>query len=160
MNVFKALFPLIAILVLVGCNQKMDSNTILENAETRTEIINAIAGNHGYMSEFMEVMQESDHAMEMMQGNQKMMGHMMKGSGMQMMMKDSMMMKNMMQGMMKNGKMMGKMMQMMHKKGMMSEDCMQSCMNMMKEKGMDMKGMGMMGDGTMKSTGDGHSGHH
>ena len=56
--------------------------------------------------------------------------------------------------------MMGKMMQMMHKKGMMSEDCMQSCMKMMEKKGMDMKGMGMMDDGAMKSKGDGHSGHH
>ena len=85
---------------------------------------------------------------------------MMKGEGMQMMMKDSIMMTTMMHNMMKNGKMMGKMMQMMHKKGMMSEDCMQSCMKMMEKKGRDMKGMGMMDDGAMKSKGDGHSGHH
>ena len=47
--------------------------------------------------------------------------------------------------MMKDGKMMGNMMKTMHEKGMMSEDCMQSCKQMMEEKGMDM--MGMMDDG-------------
>ena len=49
-----------------------------------------------------------------------------------------------MQSMMKDGKMMGNMMQMMHKKGMMSKDCMESCKQMMGEKAMDMKDMGMM----------------
>ena len=85
------------------------------------------------MIEFMDAMQTNDHAMQMMQGDQKMMSHMMKGEGMQMMMKDSTTMTNMMQNMMKNGKMMGKMMQMMHEKGMMGEDCMESCMDLMKE---------------------------
>lgn len=53
----------------------------------------------------------------------------MKGEGMQMMKTDSMM-----HSMMKDGNMM----QMMHKNGMMSEDCVKSCMSMMKDKGMNM----------------------
>lgn len=56
---------------------------------------------------------------------------MMQGEGMQMMMRDSTMMHSMMNGMMNDGKTMGTMMKMMHKKGMMTEDCMQSCMQMM-----------------------------
>ena len=78
----------------------------------------------------------NDHAMQMMQENKVMMGMMMKGEGMQMMKKDSMM-----QSMMKGGNMMGNMMQMMHKNGMMSEDCMKTCISMMKDKGMNMEQM-------------------
>lgn len=137
----------IGLVSLSSCNQKTDPNAMLENSETRTELFNAIASNHNYMMEFMENMQGNDHAMQMMQG-----------SGMQLIMKDSMMMKNMMQSMMKDGKMMGSMMKIMHEKGMMSEDCMESCKKMMGDKGMDMKGMGMMDKD--KKSGDDHSGHH
>ena len=122
---------------MISCNQSADANTMLENSETRKEVMSSIAGNHNYMNEMMKNMKNNDHAMQMMQGNQMIMGHMMQGNGMQKIMKDSMMMKNMMQNMMKDGKMMGNMMQMMHKNGMMSEDCMLSCMKMMTEKGMD-----------------------
>ena len=72
---------------------------------------------------------------------------MMQGDGMKIM-------KGKMMGeMMKDGKMMGMMMKMMQEKGMMSEECMQSCMKMMGDKGMD------MGDMDMKE-GDGHSHEH
>lgn len=154
---------------LSSCNQKVDPNAMLENSETRTELFNAIANNHGYMTEFMDNMQGNDHAMQMMQGNHEMMGNMILGSGMQMMMKDSMMMKNMMQSMMKDGKMMGNMMQMMNEKGMMSEDCMKSCKKMMGDKGMDMKGMGMMDENELDAIEQGelelsksqsHGNHH
>ena len=143
----KTVTIIISVLVLVilsSCGQKTDPNAILENSETRMELFEAIASNHGYLTEFMDNMQDNDHAMQMMQGNHKMMGNMMQGVGIQKMMKDSMMMKNMMQSMMKDGKMMGNMMKMMHEKGMMSEDCMESCKKMMGNKGMDMKGMGLM----------------
>ena len=129
---------------LSSCEQKTDANAVLENSEMRTELFDAIASNHAYMSEFMDNMKNSDHAMQMMQGDQNMMGSMMKGNGTQMMMKDSMMMKNMMRGMMNDGKMMGNMMQMMHEKGMMSDDCMKSGMKMMGDKGMDLKEMNKM----------------
>lgn len=138
------IFLAIGMVTLGSCNQKTDINTILQDKETRAELFDAIASNHGYMMEFMDTMQDNDHAIQMMQGNHKMMGNMMNGGGMQMMMKDSMMMKTMMQSMMKDGKMMGNMMQMMHEKGMMSEDCMESCLTIMGDMGMDMKGMGMM----------------
>ena len=149
------IFLTIGLLTMNSCNQKTDVNSMLKNSETRTEIFDSIANNHKFMTEFMESMQSSDHAMQMMQGNNNMMGTMMQGESMQMMMKDSMMTKNMMQGMMgnmegrqsmtkemmKDGKMMGTMMKMMYEKGMMSEDCMQSSMNMMGDKGMDLNGM-------------------
>lgn len=124
----------IGLLSLTSCNQKTDPTAMIENIETRTELLNTITSNHNYMTEFMDNMQGNNHAMQMM-------------------MKDSMMIKNMMQGMMKDGAMMGTMMQMMHKKGIMSEDCMQSCMKMMGEKGMDMQNMDT-------STKDEHIKHH
>jgi len=123
---------------LNGCKQSTDVEALLQNEETRSEILKDLVQNHDYMMEFMEQMQGSDHAMQMMQGNKKMMGTMMKGQGMQMMMGDSTMMHSMMNGMMKDGEMMGEMMQMMHDKGMMSEECMQSGMKMMGDKGMGM----------------------
>lgn len=126
----------IGLLSLNSCKQESDPQALLENLETRTEVFNAITGNHDYMTEFMANMHNSDHAMQMMQGE-----------GIQMMIKDSMMMKNMMGNkpmmhsmmdrMMKSPETMGSMMKMMHEKGMMSEDCMESCSKMMGEKGMN-----------------------
>lgn len=145
------IFLTVGFLTMYSCNQKTDVNAILENPETRTEIFDSIANNQKFMTEFMEDMQGSDHAMQMMQGNKKMMGSMMHGEGMTMMMKDSMMMNGMMgnmegrqfmmNGMMNDGKMMQNMMKMMHEKGMMSEDCMESCTKMMGDKGMNMGDM-------------------
>lgn len=148
MKTLVIIFSVFGLITLNSCNQQTNVQALLENAETRNEIVKTIAGNHDFMTEFMSTMQDNDHAMQMMQGNKMMMGKMMKGQGIQMMMKDSTMMKqmmgnkqmmhSMMQGMMKDGKMMGNMMKMMSEKGMMSEDCMQSCMKMMGDKGMDM----------------------
>ena len=89
------IFSLIAITALNSCNQETDVKTILEDSETRTELFDAIAGNHSYMTQFMDKMQDNDHAIQMMQGSHKMMGNMMQGGGIQMVMKDSTMMKNM-----------------------------------------------------------------
>lgn len=156
------IISVIGLMALASCNQGTNPKAVLENEETRTEMFDAIANNHNYMTEFMDIMQGNEHAMQMVQGNHKMMGNMMKGDGMQMMMmKDSMMMMNMMQSMMKDGKMMGNMMKMMHEKGMMSEDCMEFCKQMMGEKGMDMEGMGMMDSkAEMESEKDDHAEHH
>lgn len=149
----------IGLLSLSSCKQETDPLALMENPETRTEVFNTITKNHDYMTEFMESMHGNEHAMQMMQGNKKMMGSMMQGDGMQMMMKDSTMMHSMMNGMMNDGKMMGTMMKMMHEKGMMSEDCMESCSRMMGEKGMDMQGMNKMDD-TDSPTKDDHTEHH
>ncbi len=146
----------IGLLSLNSCNQKTDPTAMLENSETRTELFDAITSNHDYMTEFMGSIQENNHAMQMMQGNKKMMGTMMQDGGMKMMMKDSMMMKSMMQGMMNDGNVMGTMMQMMHKKGMMSEDCLESCKNMMAEEGLDIIEQGEMELSKSQSHGDHH----
>lgn len=107
---------MIGLITLNSCTQEPDVKAMLENSETRSEIIKAISDDHNLMTEFMENMQGNNHAMQMMKGDKKMMGMMMKGGGMQMMMKDR--------------AMMGTMMGMMHKEGMMSKDCMQSGMKM------------------------------
>lgn len=150
---------IVGLVSLNSCNQQADPQAVLENPETRTEVFNAITKNHDYMTEFMESMYGNQHAMQMMQGNKKMMGSMMQGEGMQMMMKDSTMMHSMMNGMMNDGKMMGTMMKMMHEKGMMCEDCMESCSKMMSEKDMDMQGMNKM-DNMDNPTKEDHTEHH
>ncbi|QHI36576.1 hypothetical protein IMCC3317_19390 [Kordia antarctica] len=150
MRTLVIIFSIIGLITLNSCKQETDVKAMLQNSETRSEVIKTIAENHDFMTEFMENMQGNNHAMQMMQGNKKMMGTMMQGEGMQMMMKDSAMMKQMMgnkqmmHSMMNDGKMMEKMMKMMHEKGMMSEDCMESCTKMMGEKGMNMQGMNNM----------------
>jgi hypothetical protein len=149
----------VGLLSLNSCKQETNPQALMENPETRTEVFNAISKNHDYMTEFMESMHDNQHAMQMMQGNKKMMSSMMQGEGMQMMMKDSTMMHSMMDGMMNDGKMMGTMMKMMHEKGMMSEDCMESCSKMMGEKGMDMQGMDKMDDMDSPTKGE-HTEHH
>lgn len=131
----------IGLVSLTSCNQKADTKAMLENSETRTALFDSIASNHNHMTEFIKNMQGNDHAMQMMQGNQMIMGNMMQGQGIQMMMNDSMMSINMMNSMMKDGKMMNQMMQMMHNEGMMSEDCLNSSMKMMSDKGMNMGNM-------------------
>ena len=68
----KTVTMIISVLVLVilsSCGQKTDPNAILENSETRMELFEAIASNHGYLTEFMDNMQDNDHAMQMMKGN-------------------------------------------------------------------------------------------
>jgi hypothetical protein len=149
----------VGLLSLNSCKQETNTQALMENPETRIEVFNAISKNHDYMTEFMESMHDNQHAMQMMQGNKKMMSSMMQGEGMQMMMKDSTMMHSMMNGMMNDGKMMGTMMKMMHEKGMMSEDCMESCSKMMGEKGMDMQGMDKMDDMDSPTKGE-HTEHH
>jgi len=112
------------IVTLNSYTQKTDTNVMLQDSKTRTEIFTTITENQDYMTEFMENMQNSQHAMQMMEGNQKMMGNMMK---------------------------------MMHENGIMSEDCLQSCIKMMGD-----KGMYMMTDEDKKNenTDDDHTEHH
>ncbi|WP_142785824.1 hypothetical protein [Changchengzhania lutea] len=150
MKILVIVLSAIGLLSLNSCKQESDPQTLMENPETRTEIFNTITGNHDFMTEFMDNMQRSNHAMQMMQGNKMMMGNMMKGNDMQMM-NDSTMMKNMMGNkhmmhsmmseMMNDENMMGNMMQMMNQNGMMSNDCMKSSMKMMGDKGMNMADM-------------------
>ena len=144
-------------LSMTSCTQQADVNTILENAETKDKVFSAILDNHELMTEFMNKMMSNEHAMMMMQGNKDMMGMMMKGGDMmQMMQSNPEMMHNMMTGMMQDGKMMAHMMQMMNQEGMMSDECLQSCTQMMKDKGMPMN-MGMTGS---EEGGEGHESHH
>lgn len=110
MKALTIILSMIGLVSLNSCTQETNPQAVLENPETRTEVFNDIAQNDDYMTEFMENMHNNPQAMQMMQGNKKMMSSMMQGEGMQMMMKDSTMMHSMMDGMMK----------MMHEKGMMS----------------------------------------
>ncbi len=157
---FLSLFAVI--LLMAGCTQQAGVNAMLENAETKDKVFSTILDDHELMTEFMNKMMSNEHAMMMMQGNEDMMGMMMKEDNMMQMMKDKPeMMHNMMGGMMKDGKMLAHMMQMMNQEGMMSEECMQSCMQMMTDKGMSME-MGMMGTESkgQEDASESHDSHH
>ena len=96
---------------LSSCDQQTDVNSLLEITETKDQLFGAILEDHEMMTEFMNRMKSNDHAMMMMKGNDEMMG---------MMMGD------------------GTMMKMMNQEEMMSDECMESCMKMMTDKGMKM----------------------
>jgi hypothetical protein len=134
------LILVVTVTILSSCNQATtDVDALLKNTESKKEIFSAITSDHQLMTDFMGAMMNNEHAVMMMKGDQKMMGMMMEKGNMMKMMKDKPeMMHGMMGEMMKDGKMMGDMMEMMNKEGMMSEECMQSCMKMMDNKGMSM----------------------
>jgi len=126
-------------LLLIGCTQQGEVSSMLKNAETKDEVFTVILDDHEMMKDFMKKMMDNKHAMMMMQGDHNIMGKMMEDGKMMNMMKDKPeMMHNMMSKMMKDSSMMGHMMQMMTQEDMMSEECLQSCMKMMKDKGMSM----------------------
>jgi len=143
------------LLLLISCNSTVNVDQILKDDNIRQEVFNKITADHEMMTDFMEVMMQSNHAKMMMKGNHGMKEMMMDDSDMMDMMKDKPeMMQNMMGEMMKDGKMMGTMMNMMKEKGMMSEECAESCMKMMNEKEMNMdKEEG-------KNNGDNHESHN
>ncbi|CAN5184612.1 hypothetical protein BH23BAC2_BH23BAC2_01460 [soil metagenome] len=94
MRTLVIIFSVVGLMTFNSCKQEPDVQAMLQNPETRDEVIKTIAENQDFMTEFMENMQGED--MQMMQGNKKMMGTMMQGEGMQMMMKGNSDMMNMM----------------------------------------------------------------
>jgi hypothetical protein len=127
------------LLLTISCNNSVNINQLLQNETSRQQVFEKIAANHEMMTGFMKVMMNDEHAKMMMKGHDGMKKMMMGDGDMMKMMKDNPdMMHNMMSGMMKDGKMMGHMMEMMNQEGMMSEECMETCMKMMGDKGMDM----------------------
>lgn len=134
-------FLAIAALLLLStsCNNPVNIDQVLQNETTRQQVFEKITTDHELMTEFMNEMMNSEHAKMMMKGNAGMKDMMMGDGDIVQMMKDQPeMMHNMMSGMMKDGQMMGHMMQMMNSAGMMSDECLQSVMKMMGEKGMNM----------------------
>ncbi len=144
-----------ALLLMISCNEAVNIDQVLTDENTRNQVFNKIATDHEMMTGFMEVMMKDNHAMMMMKGNPGMKDMMMGESGMMQMMKDKPdVMHNMMGEMMKDGKMMGHMMKMMKDQGMMSEECMESCMKTMDDKGMS---MGEMMNGDKEDDHDSHN---
>ena len=127
------------LLLAMSCNNAVNVDQVLKDENTRQEVLTKIAADHEMMTDFMEVMMKDNHAKMMMKGHQGMKEMMIGEGDMMQMMKDKPdMVHNMMSDMMKDGKMMGHMMQMMKDNEMMSEECLQSCMKMMDDKGMSM----------------------
>lgn len=89
--------------MISGCTgQAKSTSEILKNDEQRKEIMTAISNDHKMMDEMMGHMMKSEHAMQMMEGHQGMMGRMMgnRQMMMNMMAKDTMMASGMMNDMM------------------------------------------------------------
>lgn len=132
-------------LLLTNCSKQISSDEMLKDESTRNEIFVKIASDHGMMTDFMEVMMKDNHAMMMIKDHEGMKNMMMnEGNMMDMMKNHPKMMHDMMDGMMKDKpesmhEMMSGMMKMMHEKGMMNSECMESSMQMMKEKDMGME---------------------
>ena len=122
MSIMKAVIMIISILgfiTLYSCTKKVDVNKLLDNAETRSDIFEAIANDHYQMTAFMEALENKDYSVQMMQKNHLIIGNMMKGEGLHTMMKDSMMMHILMTNIMKNEKIISDILQMMSNKEMM-----------------------------------------
>tara|TARA_R110000868_G_scaffold411528_2_gene705170 strand:+ start:3712 stop:4173 length:462 start_codon:yes stop_codon:yes gene_type:complete len=139
MKTLQSICVIILLTLISGCTgQARTTAEILKNEKQREEIMTAISNDHVMMDEMIGHMMESDHAMQMMEGHQGMMGIMMgnRQSMMNMMAKDTTMvagmmnnmmammekdstMCNMMSGMMMGNKHMMDMMQQMGKSGTM-----------------------------------------
>lgn len=139
------------LLLTISCNNSVNIDQLLQNETSRQQVFEKIAANHEMMTGFMEVMMNDEHAKMMMKGHDGMKKMMMGDGDMMKMMKDN---PDMMHIMMKDGKMMGHMMEMMNQEGMMSEECMETCMKMMGDKGMDMENM------TKESEEENHDSHN
>lgn len=89
--------------LMSGCNgQAQETAEMLENEQQREEIMTAISNDHNMMVEMMSHIMESNHAMQMMEGNTAMLGRMMGNRQMMMdiMVKDTAIAKGMMDNIM------------------------------------------------------------
>ncbi|MEX2427538.1 MAG: hypothetical protein WD577_04750 [Bacteroidales bacterium] len=156
MKAITIFISMLTVLVFNVNGQNTDVKGLLDNQETRTEIFNAISGDHQLMMDFMKVAKENEHGAMMMRNAEN---HQMKKMGSKKGGMIGMNDEHQMMGMMKDNpemmqKMMGNMMEMCEKDSamcsqmanMMTEHpkMMKMCMQKMKEKGM------MGADGKMK----------
>lgn len=84
-------FSILTLETFTGYSQTKDAKGLLNNNETRKEVFNIILNDHGYMTEFMQAMHGNQHAMMMMNGENK---HMMRNGEHMDMNSDSSMMGN------------------------------------------------------------------
>ena len=87
MRTMVIIFSMIGLLTLSSCKQDTNVEALLQNSETRSEVIKTITEDQEFMAEFIGNMRNNTTAMQMMLGNKNMMG---------MMMEDNSMMGNMM----------------------------------------------------------------
>ena len=154
MKNYSILILISAGLIITSCSDKADINTLLNNQISKNEIFTEIVSDHDLMMEFMNKMMSDNHAKMMIRENSDISNMMMNNNGMMSMMKDKPeMMHSMMKEMMRDGNMMSQMMNMMHEKGIMSDDCKESCMTMMTEKGMNL-------ESTSKNADEEHNSHN
>lgn len=128
---------------IAGCsNKSQTAEELLKDPVKQEEIMTAICNDHQMMTNMMDQMMKNDHAMQMMMGNQAMMGKMMQGEhAMGMMEGNHEMMGNMMQNMMKMMEKDTTMCRMMGEMMMKDEHARGMMMDMMKKKPMDKKDM-------------------
>ncbi|MFO8234949.1 MAG: hypothetical protein R6U04_06075 [Bacteroidales bacterium] len=114
---------IIGILIFTACNTKTEVPNALDEPENRKEIYSTIMNDHQMMTEFMEMTNESEHAMMMMEGNQMMSGnHKAKEDMISVYMKDSTACDQLTDSIMIHQGMMYMMLDKMHSKGMIDEN--------------------------------------
>jgi len=80
MKTLTLIFLLMPFWALNSLGQNADVAGLLNKPETRTEIFNTIMNDHQLMMEFMNAMQDNDHALMMMKQNHSMMNQAEEGS--------------------------------------------------------------------------------
>ncbi len=156
---FFLIAAVLGLFLISSCNNGVSVDQVLQDETARKQLFGKVVSDHEMLTEMMNTMMSNEHAQMMMKGNEGMKNMMMEGADMMGMMKGKPeMMHKMMSSMMKDKDMMTHMMKMMKDQGMMSEECMQSCMEMMGNMDMGDMDMGEMGD--KKEMGDGHDHQH
>lgn len=119
----------LAIFGLTACNQQPAVHEVLDDQESREDVYKTIVNDEDMMVEFMNVMQDNQHAMMMMQGNEHMMSGMMNRENMMEMMSvymnDSTACEHLTDSMMVHRRTMNMMLEKMHEQGMMNQECME-----------------------------------
>lgn len=159
MKTIKIIFVTVLLFTVNAYSQNTSVKALLDKPETRTEVFNAILGDHQLMMEFMTAMKGNDHAMMMMQNSDSQMKGMKENGSMESSSMNHQMHQGEMMGMMKDNpemimNMMSSMMDMCKQDSIMSNkmanmmtdhpEMMEVCMKKMNEKGM------MGKDGKMK----------
>ncbi len=132
-------FSVIFLFLFTACEKNTDLQTMMQNSESRGQMMQNILDDNVMMSEFLSKMRLNQSALLMIQSDHEIMQMIIKGNEMHMannnLLNDRDIMNGMMQSIIKDGEIMNQMVQMMYKEGFISDDCMNYNIQMMKNKG-------------------------
>jgi len=139
MKTLATLLAVISLFILASCKPDSGIQTMTQNSETRSQMMQNIAEDDEMMIEFIGTIRSNKHAMQLMREDHNVMNMKTQGGAMQM--TNSNLMEGMMQSILKDEKKMNQMLQMMHKEGFLSDDCMKHIIKMMNNKELNINKM-------------------